>query len=114
MRFGELRYPEDLERLVEEVGFLPFFAGDIEGFSVEECCPPELWFAGDVDGPWEWKGLWRGVENVFTENFLAGKPDLSVWSGFPILQITAGTATILMPGMTTDSPPARIKIFTTR
>ena len=56
MRFSELRCPGDLERLVEEVSFLPFFAGDIEGFSVEEHCPPELWFAKDVDGPWEWKG----------------------------------------------------------
>ena len=24
--------------------------------AVEELCSPELWFADDVDGPWEWKG----------------------------------------------------------
>lgn len=27
--------------LPSELGFLPFFAGEIPGFSVEECCPPE-------------------------------------------------------------------------
>jgi len=31
-------------------------SNEIPGFSIEELCPPELWFADDVDGPWEWKG----------------------------------------------------------
>lgn len=56
MKFCELRSAEDIVRLVQEVGFLPFFKNDIKGFSVEECCPRELWFAADTDGPWEWKG----------------------------------------------------------
>ncbi len=56
MRFRELRSPEDIVALTAELGFLPFFAGDIPGFSVEECCPPELWFSEEADGPWEWKG----------------------------------------------------------
>ena len=56
VRFRELKSANDIINLVEEIGFLPFFANDIAGFSIEECCPPELWFAGDVDGPWEWKG----------------------------------------------------------
>ncbi len=46
---------DDIVKLVNELGFLPFFRNDIEGFSIAECCPPELWFS-DVDGPWEWKG----------------------------------------------------------
>lgn len=46
----------DVIRLVGHTGFLPFFANHIPGFSVEECCPRELWFAEGVDGPWEWKG----------------------------------------------------------
>lgn len=46
----------ELERYVLEVGFLPFFKNDIPGFSIEEHTPSELWFAADVDGPWEWKG----------------------------------------------------------
>ena len=56
MKTYELRSPEDIAALTEEWGFLPFFAGEIPGFSVEECCPPELWFSDDADGPWEWKG----------------------------------------------------------
>ena len=56
MKTYELRNPEDIAALTEEWGFLPFFAGEIPGFSVEECCPPELWFSEEADGPWEWKG----------------------------------------------------------
>ncbi len=56
MRFSSLESAEDLIRLVGEIGFLPFFRNEIEGFSVEELCLPELWFDDDVDGPWEWKG----------------------------------------------------------
>ena len=56
MRFRELKSANDIINLVGEIGFLPFFANDIVGFSIEECCPPELWFAEDADGPWEWKG----------------------------------------------------------
>ncbi len=46
---------EDLLKKVEEYGFLPFFKNGIPGYSVEELCPPELWFT-DKEGPWEWKG----------------------------------------------------------
>ena len=56
MRFHEVRSAEDITALVEEAGFLPFFKNRIPGFSVEECCPRELWFSDTVDGPWEWKG----------------------------------------------------------
>lgn len=47
---------EDLLTLVEYFGFLPFFKNRIPGFSIEEFCPPELWFSDNADGPWEWKG----------------------------------------------------------
>lgn len=45
---------KQLEELVEDLGFLPFFTNEIMGFSVEECCPKEYWFT-DIPGPWEWK-----------------------------------------------------------
>ena len=51
-----LRSSDDLIAAVEQYGFLPFFRNEIHGFSIEELCPPELWFADDIDGPWEWKG----------------------------------------------------------
>lgn len=56
MKFPELRSAENIIELTTEAGFLPLFAGDIPGFSVEDCCPPELWFSDEADGPWEWKG----------------------------------------------------------
>ena len=47
---------DELSVLVQEIGFLPFFKNEIQGFSIEECTPPELWFSENADGPWEWKG----------------------------------------------------------
>ena len=56
MKFSRLQSADDIIQLVQEIGFLPFFANSIDGFSIEENCPPKLWFSGDADGPWEWKG----------------------------------------------------------
>lgn len=55
MEFPILERAEQLAELVDEVGFLPFFKGEVPGFSIEEMTPPELWF-GEEPGPWEWKG----------------------------------------------------------
>lgn len=38
MRFCEIRGAEDMALLVENVGFLPFFASHIPDFFVEACC----------------------------------------------------------------------------
>lgn len=46
----------DMEQLIHSYGFLPFFANAVPGWSIEDHTPPELWFAKDIDGPWEWKG----------------------------------------------------------
>lgn len=54
--FPALHNSEELSKLVEETGFMPFFANEIPGFSVEECTPKEYWFVDGVNGPWEWKG----------------------------------------------------------
>lgn len=55
MKFKQIKSAEELIQTVETLGFLPFFRNSIEGFSVEEMCPEELWFT-DIEGPWEWKG----------------------------------------------------------
>lgn len=59
-----LRSSDDLIAAVEQCGFLPFFRNEIHGFSIEELCPPELWFADDVDGRGNGKDRLRGVANV--------------------------------------------------
>jgi hypothetical protein len=51
-----IRSWKDIENLTSELGFLPFFSNEIKGFSIEENTPPDFWFAGDTEGPWEWKG----------------------------------------------------------
>ncbi len=63
---------ESLVALVQEVGFLPFFANAVRGFSVEECCPPALWFT-DEEGPWEWKGPVARTKTCIYGKFFNGK-----------------------------------------
>lgn len=73
MLLREVRSSEDVVNLVEEIGFLPFFANDIPGLSIEECCPPELWFSAETDGPWEWKGpIARSLKCVYGK-FCSGR-----------------------------------------
>lgn len=83
MRFRELRSPEDIVSLTVELGFLPFFAGEIPGFSVEECCPPELWFSENVDGPWEWKGPAARNGQCVYGKFFSGKAGFISKEWFP-------------------------------
>ncbi len=73
MRFYELRSAEDIINLVREIGFLPFFMNRIPGFSVEECCPRELWFPDETDGPWEWKGPVARSGQCLYGKFFGGK-----------------------------------------
>lgn len=47
---------KELEAYVEKVGFLPLFAGDIKGFSVEEHADARYWWSGNTErDPWEWR-----------------------------------------------------------
>jgi hypothetical protein len=50
-----IRTRQDLVDAVREFGFLPYFANEIPGFSIEEHCDPKIWFT-DEPGVWEWKG----------------------------------------------------------
>lgn len=83
MQLPEIRSEKDLEKLVCEIGFLPFFAHEIPGFSIEECCPEHLWFAGDVDGPWEWKGPVARNKKCVYGKFFHGKAGYISLDWFP-------------------------------
>lgn len=50
-----IRTKEDLKSLIEEAGFVPYFANAVPGFSIEEHIAPAAWFSGE-EGAWEWKG----------------------------------------------------------
>lgn len=48
---------QDIEKAVNTLGFLPFFKGEVEGFSIEEMITPDYWFRDDEGGygVWDWK-----------------------------------------------------------
>ena len=49
---------EELENYIEECGFLPLFANEIPGFSVEERTDPVYWWTGIEDrDPWTWREI---------------------------------------------------------
>lgn len=53
-----IRTKQDMIDAVEKFGFLPFFAGSIPGFSIEEHVGRDVWYTS-ADGEWkvwEWKG----------------------------------------------------------
>ncbi len=53
----QIRSCDDMERYIQEVGFLPLFGSEINGFSVEDHIAQEYWFDDHNDGPWEWKDI---------------------------------------------------------
>lgn len=65
---------DELEQRVEEIGFLPLFAGGVVGFSVEEHTVPEDWWTGDPErDPWEWRILASRHGRVAYGKFFGGR-----------------------------------------
>jgi len=53
-----IRSAEELINYINEVGFLPLFKNEIEGFSVEEHTWSGGWWSGDPEqDPWEWRAI---------------------------------------------------------
>ena len=72
----EIDSMEDLIRLIDEVGFVPFFENEIEGFSIEEHIAPGHWYDDTGDGfwdAWEWKGPVIKTAKCAYGKFLRGK-----------------------------------------
>ena len=83
MRFYETASMEQLHDLIKEVKFLPFFKNNIEGFSIEECTPPYLWFSDELPGPWEWKGPLIRTGDVVYGKFFNNKAGYISLDAFP-------------------------------
>ena len=50
---------KELIELIDEMGFVPFFANEIDGFSIEEHIAAGCWYDDGSEGfwpAWEWKG----------------------------------------------------------
>ena len=76
------RSAEDIHEAVQELGFLPFFANDIKGFSIEEHTPAELWFSNEP-GPWDWKGPVLRMGDCVYGKFFNGKAGFISTKWFP-------------------------------
>ena len=69
-----IRTWQELENYVEEVGFLPLFAGGVTGFSAEEHVSPDFWWTGDREqDPWEWRELIAANHRVAYGKFFDGR-----------------------------------------
>lgn len=53
-----IRTWQELVNWIDEIGFLPLFAGGVKGFSVEEHVSPDFWWTGNREqDPWEWREI---------------------------------------------------------
>ena len=69
-----IRTAAELANWVEEIGFLPFFAGEVPGFSAEEHVAAEYWWTGEKAlDPWEWREIIAGEHRVAYGKFFDGR-----------------------------------------
>ncbi len=72
---GRIKTPEELIRYINEVGFLPLFKNEIDGFSVEEHTLAESWWSDDreAEDPWRWREVLAGSGRVAYGKFFRRK-----------------------------------------
>lgn len=69
-----VRSAGELVNWINEIGFLPLFANEIEGFSVEEHVSPDYWWTGiREEDPWEWREIIAAGHEVAYGKFFCGK-----------------------------------------
>ena len=69
-----IRSWQELVNWINEVGFLPLFANDIEGFSAEEHVSPDYWWTGiREEDPWEWREIIAASHQVAYGKFFDQK-----------------------------------------
>lgn len=69
-----IRSYKELVSWVNEVGFLPLFSNEVEGFSVEEHVSPNYWWSGNrQQDPWEWREIIASEREVAYGKFFGNK-----------------------------------------
>lgn len=69
-----IRTWQELVNWINEVGFLPLFANEITGFSVEEHVASDFWWTGDREqDPWEWREIIAASHQVAYGKFFDKK-----------------------------------------
>ena len=79
-----IRSWRELTDYVEQVGFLPLFKNEVDGFSVEEKTSPLFWWTGDPEqDPWEWRAMIARSEKVAYGKFFNKKAGFISLKWFP-------------------------------
>ena len=79
-----IRSWQELIGWIDEVGFLPLFRNEIDGFSAEEHCSDRWWWTGDPEqDPWEWRRWIARSGRVAYGKFFAGKAGFISKAWFP-------------------------------
>ena len=69
-----IRTWQELIKWINEIGFLPLFANEVEGFSAEEHVSPDFWWTGNrQQDPWEWREIIASSHQVAYGKFFANK-----------------------------------------
>lgn len=69
-----IRTWQELVNWVNEIGFLPLFANEVEGFSAEEHVSGDFWWTGDRnEDPWEWREIIAADHSVAYGKFFDKK-----------------------------------------
>lgn len=69
-----LKKVEEAEKLIDEIGFLPLFKNEIEGFSLEEHTDPAFWWSDNAErDPWMWRAIIARKHNVIYGKFFNKK-----------------------------------------
>lgn len=75
--------PQDLKDLVADIGFLPFFSSEIQGFSIDEATPYEVWEEYLGLGPWLWRDEIAAEKKCIYGKFFAKKTGYISVDWFP-------------------------------
>ena len=79
-----IRSWRELINWINEVGFLPLFANEVPGFSVEEHVSPLFWWTGDPEqDPWEWREIIPATGEVAYGKFFNNKTGFISREWFP-------------------------------
>ena len=79
-----IRSWQELIHWVDEIGFLPLFKNEIDGFSAEEHTSALYWWSGDLEqDPWEWRQLIARSGQVAYGKFFGKKAGFISKAWFP-------------------------------
>lgn len=83
---GCLHTPEELKKLILEIGFLPLFSNGVPGFSVEEHTASGNWWTDDpAKDPWAWRQILAGDPEIAYGKFFDRKVGFVSKAWFPVL-----------------------------